>query len=127
MPGMRCAIGNCSNTFTKFSPHQTNYISFHRFPKDDKLRKSWIKACYRKDNFNPNSSFVFSKHFTDDFEINFMPQLLNTNPRRRLKQTGKQTGFYSFHLHTNNILFSNSNKKFKNCGANSNQPSSEIV
>lgn len=98
MPGMRCAVGTCNNSFRKFSPQDTNYISFHRFPKDEKLRKVWIKACFRKDNFNPDSSYICNIHFEEnDFELNFKPQLLNTTPRRRLKQRGKvRTNQYIF-------------------------------
>jgi len=46
-----------------------NGISFHRFPKDEKLRRLWIRATKRKKFFPCPSSVLCSTHFKkEDFK-----------------------------------------------------------
>jgi len=57
----QCAVFGCSS-------HE-NTLMYHGFPDlatDLRRRKIWIAACTRKDGFNPNKSYVCSKHFTED-------------------------------------------------------------
>ncbi|KAL0841851.1 hypothetical protein ABMA28_014090 [Loxostege sticticalis] len=60
-----CAILSCrkrSNCHTKTK----GGVSFHRFPKDPKLRKIWMDATGREDWISTKSSCICSLHFTED-------------------------------------------------------------
>lgn len=88
--GCRCAIAACSSQQTKTKNDTGQNLSFFRFPKDLKIRKEWIRRCYRKDKFNPDTSRICKLHFKDnDFEINFKSQLLNMPDKPILKSEGK--------------------------------------
>lgn len=94
MPGMRCAVSTCGNSFKKIESSGVEelkeHISFHRFPKDPILRKIWVKKCSREDKWNPDTSYICSTHFESGyFEHNFKAEFLNIIPKRRLKPTGK--------------------------------------
>lgn len=54
----KCCVPSCSETGT------------HKFPKDEKIRKQWIKAI-RRGKFQPTpSSRLCRKHFVEnDYEI----------------------------------------------------------
>ena len=57
----KCAVFGC--------PSHENTVLYHGFPDlftDLRRRKIWIAACTRKDGFNPNKSYICSKHFTED-------------------------------------------------------------
>lgn len=48
-----------------------------RFPKDLECKKKWILKCRRGDNWNPNSSFICSDHFTaEDYVRDLKAELL---------------------------------------------------
>ncbi len=54
-----CVAVGCSN---RKEPGSS--ISFYRFPRDSELRRKWIKAVKRKDNWMPNDgSRLCSQHF----------------------------------------------------------------
>ena len=74
-----CAVACCK---TPFPPG----VSFHRIPRNPKLRKAWMAACKRKFTFNPETSFVCSQHFKEeDIERDLKSELLNHEKRRKIK------------------------------------------
>ncbi|KAJ8914937.1 hypothetical protein NQ315_016091 [Exocentrus adspersus] len=79
MPGTRCGIYGCNNTY-KTNTNGVKY-NFHRMPKakdlvSDTIRKQWIIRCKRKDTFNADNIFICSAHFTkNDFERDFQNEL----------------------------------------------------
>jgi len=81
MPG--CAVAGCSNWHGKASCTD-EALSFHRFPKDEALRKVWINRCCRKDEFNVDCTRICSKHFDDDCFIRDMRNELLGQPSRRI-------------------------------------------
>ncbi|XP_044749195.1 THAP domain-containing protein 2-like isoform X2 [Coccinella septempunctata] len=61
-----CAAINCTKRFKK-----GENIKFHKFPKDEVLRKKWLLAVRRKDFIPKDSSLICSKHFVEeDYYIN---------------------------------------------------------
>lgn len=55
----RCYAPGCSN-----KPSETSNISYHKFPKDEAVRSSWIKAIGRPADWSPPSkATVCSRHF----------------------------------------------------------------
>lgn len=88
MPGTRCAVGICTNSYEKSKQHGLN-ISFHHFPKVEKIRSIWIKCCNRKDMWNTKTSTICSVHFKqEDFNVDFRTQLMNIKTKRKLKPSG---------------------------------------
>lgn len=80
MPG--CAVANCKN----FSEKTDSTVSYHSFPKDIKLCKSWKFACVRKDKFNTKTVRVCSAHFApEDFVRDLQAELTGQERRRYLK------------------------------------------
>jgi hypothetical protein len=76
-PNKRCAVAVCP------SPAD---VSYHRFPKDPKLRKVWTQCCKRDDPFNEDKSFICGNHFLlEDFERDLKHELLNQPLRKVLK------------------------------------------
>jgi hypothetical protein len=76
-PNKRCAVAVCP------SPAD---VSYHRFPKDQKLRKVWTQCCKRDDPFNEDKSFICGNHFLlEDFERDLKNELLNKPLRKVLK------------------------------------------
>ena len=59
-----CAIVSCKNWQRSKTTTKDSSIFYHRFPKDDGLRKTRIMRC-RKDTFNVESARVCSEHFED--------------------------------------------------------------
>lgn len=88
MPGgNRCSVAICKSHSTAVKSAGEKII-FHVFPKDPIIRKQWIKKCYRKDKWNPNTGRICSKHFTiDDFEDAMHAKLMNSTPKK-IKKTG---------------------------------------
>ncbi|XP_018577555.1 THAP domain-containing protein 6 [Anoplophora glabripennis] len=83
MTGAYCSVKGCK----KYAPQIRNEdISFHNFPKDDNLKQQWIDFCQRGKNWIPKQySKICSRHFnTEDFEANYMWELLNISTKRRL-------------------------------------------
>ncbi len=73
-----CAVAVCK------SP---SGVSYHRFPKDPKLRKVWVLACKRKDYFNEDTARVCENHFlASDFERDLKNELLNLQTKKILKK-----------------------------------------
>ncbi|CAH0404372.1 unnamed protein product [Chilo suppressalis] len=73
-----CAIVNCKNsTNTARAGRDKGNISFHRFPRDPKVKDKWIEATGNKDWFPTKHSRICSIHFNEyDFT--------ETNKFRRL-------------------------------------------
>ncbi|XP_067215954.1 uncharacterized protein [Linepithema humile] len=65
----QCAVDTCRN-----SHRQTRYqaVHYHRFPKPEKVRDLWVRACGRVSQrngdtpFNINTARVCSRHFPDE-------------------------------------------------------------
>lgn len=88
MPGSCCAVAVCSNN-SKLTKIKKLNVSYHRFPRNNALRKAWTNACRRKDIWNPSTSFICSVHFSKEcFETNLMNELMGEKCNRRLKSTG---------------------------------------
>ena len=78
-----CAVASCNNTWSEAA---SGVVSFHRFPKDSILCRTWIMRCRREDTFNVKAARICSCHFTDDcFERDLQSELMGTKPRRVLK------------------------------------------
>ena len=79
-----CSAYNCQKRDTE--DIRSRGITFHKFPKDESRRKSWIAAT-RRDGFKPNDkSAICSEHFTEgDFLTNTI--------RRTLSKTAAPTVF----------------------------------
>jgi hypothetical protein len=75
-----CAVAICSNP-------KDDSILYHRFPKNKELRKKWIVACKREDQFNPSTSTVCSNHFLPtDYERDLRNELLGLPVKKRLRK-----------------------------------------
>lgn len=87
MPGNRCSVAVCSNSFYKTKGLEgSSSISYFRIPSDPRLRKIWVEACKRKDDWNPNNGFICSIHFDEeDFERNLMAEMNFAKKKRKLK------------------------------------------
>ena len=73
-----CAVAVCNSR---------SGVSYHRFPKDPKLRKVWVLACKRKDHFNEDKARVCENHFlSSDFERDLKNELLNLPTKKILKK-----------------------------------------
>jgi len=77
-----CAVVGCTS-------HSRNAkelgISFHRFPKEESLRKQWISVCGLKQEAQPNSR-VCSNHFEEkDFQQDLKAQILRLSRKAVLK------------------------------------------
>lgn len=80
-----CAAADCKN---KSDNSSKLGISFHIFPKEPSLCKTWIHFCKRLDSFNTQTARLCSEHFkADDFERDLRAELLNI-PKRSLLKTG---------------------------------------
>jgi hypothetical protein len=88
MPGTRCAVYGCNNTYIK-QKEIAEKFSCHRFPKardlvSQTIRKEWTVRCKREDEdkLNPDTSYICSVHFTEnDYErdlqneVSFIPNI----------------------------------------------------
>ena len=80
-----CAVALCP------SPKNSS-VSYHRFPKEKELRKKWIIACKRDDQFNPSTGNVCSEHFLpSDFQHDLRGELLGLPLKRRLNENAVPT------------------------------------
>ncbi|XP_069676208.1 zinc finger protein 436-like isoform X1 [Periplaneta americana] len=88
MPGMRCAVAVCNNSYLKTrSLKGDSAVSYFRIPKDEWLRKIWIEKCKRKDKWKPDTSYVCSDHFKmEDFERNLRAELMGSKQNKFLKK-----------------------------------------
>lgn len=88
MPGTRCTVAVCNNSFEKTKRAGMN-IMYHQFPKNGALRNTWIERCRRAGKWNPDSCHICSIHFTeDDYQGGISSDTLNGQVKRRLKGTG---------------------------------------
>ena len=63
-PGKHCVVMFCNNT-------NDNEVSLHQFPKNEKVRQTWIEFVRKRDlkSWTPGSGHVCSNHFEEkDFE-----------------------------------------------------------
>ncbi|XP_023316341.1 uncharacterized protein LOC106647986 [Trichogramma pretiosum] len=89
MPGLRCTVAVCNNSYEKTKKAGMN-IRYHTFPKKQPLKNIWIQKCRRAGRWNPNSCHVCSIHFTDDdYKPSVQSELLNSPSvgKKRLKPT----------------------------------------
>lgn len=65
----QCAVDTCRNSHRQT---RNQAVHYHRFPKPDKVRESWVRACGRVSQrngdtpFNINTARVCSRHFPDE-------------------------------------------------------------
>ncbi|XP_060859558.1 THAP domain-containing protein 1-like [Metopolophium dirhodum] len=83
--GSSCAVATCKHYASK-TKEQGFDISFHRFPiKNVEIYNMWVHKCRRGDKWNPKTSLVCSKHFTQDsFVRDLNAELLGYTPKVRL-------------------------------------------
>lgn len=60
-----CSVAKC-NTYNR-KTKGTN-VSYHKFPKNEELRKTWINACKREDKFNVTNGKYY-KNFIGIFVL----------------------------------------------------------
>lgn len=86
MPGTRCNIATCNNSLVA-TRKLNQQISYHTFPKDEKVRDAWIQKCKRDGKWNYKSCFVCSIHFKEtDYERDLQTELLGICKRKLLKK-----------------------------------------
>lgn len=95
MPGKRCAVSTCKNYHHKIKDCG-RIASYHDFPKDPKVRQSWIKFCQKTDQkFNPSTASMCSDHFLDTVIIrDLQNELMNLPVKRILNQGGKNVSHF---------------------------------
>jgi len=59
--------------------HCVCLYSAYRFPKDLKLQKFWAKKCEINGKWNPQSSYICSKHFSPNDFVKDMKAKLSGN------------------------------------------------
>ncbi|KAJ8720418.1 hypothetical protein PYW07_012461 [Mythimna separata] len=60
-----CAVRVCGNRSSEAN-FKTCGVTYHRFPRDPKLKEKWINACGRKDQWFPTQHGVIcSSHFEE--------------------------------------------------------------
>ncbi|KAF0759845.1 Transposable element P transposase, partial [Aphis craccivora] len=84
---LSCAVASCEEHSGNAIQEGYN-VSFHKFPKDLKLQKFWAKKCEINGKWNPQSSYICSKHFSpNDFVKDMKAKLSGYVPsHRHLKQ-----------------------------------------
>src|SRR6218665_1024941 len=85
MPG-NCAVATCKNTWRT---EAAKGLSFHRFPRDERLAKLWLSRCCRKDPVNVKTACICSEHFeAGQFMRDFRSELMGdaVKPRHILKE-----------------------------------------
>ncbi|KAL4112260.1 hypothetical protein QTP88_016081 [Uroleucon formosanum] len=80
-----CVVATCKHYASKTKEEGFD-ISFHRFPiKNIEICNMWVHKCRRGDKWNPKTSLIYSKHFTQDsFVRNLKAELLGYTPKVRL-------------------------------------------
>lgn len=67
-----CAVGGCTSSYK-----QKGGIIFHSFPRDESLRRKWVRLC-NLENINPVFARVCSRHFHEnDYKRNLKYELLD--------------------------------------------------
>ena len=54
-----CVVYGCASNYTK-----KGKLTYHRFPKNDEVRRIWSHFCKRKDVVNGDNALICSLHFT---------------------------------------------------------------
>ena len=78
---MSCSVFNCKNYFRKTSKVNPP-IKYYRFPKDENLRKIWLKHTRRAQDVNSNNGRICSVHFTDE---DYSNEIINGESVKTLK------------------------------------------
>ena len=82
-----CAIAGCLNWRGKSQTDSSDVIlSFHRFPKDEVLCKTWVNRCCRQDLVNPKTALICSVHFEESCFVRDLRNELLGLPTRRILQ-----------------------------------------
>lgn len=63
-----CAVAGCVNS-NRYCKNST--ITFHRFPSDEAIRKTWLHACKRADSFSLENARVCSDHFDNSEDTEY--------------------------------------------------------
>lgn len=58
---LKCAVPSCENY-----QHKTQDVTYHRFPKDVKLRRKWTTFCGLSEKFKIGDHRICSDHFEAD-------------------------------------------------------------
>uniref|UniRef100_A0A6M2DLB3 Putative thap domain protein n=1 Tax=Xenopsylla cheopis TaxID=163159 RepID=A0A6M2DLB3_XENCH len=87
MGGSKCKVFSCKNNQQKTRGDPLEHISYHRFPKDPKLKQEWIKRVCKNININDKTVYyVCSDHFSsEDYEKDLKSELLKMPSRPKLK------------------------------------------
>lgn len=86
MPGY-CKVATCLNATGNPSIRLEQGITFHRFPKNPKLKKLWILRCGQK-KITAESARVCSEHFLkEDYIDDMQNRLLGLPEKKWLKST----------------------------------------
>ncbi|XP_039765532.1 uncharacterized protein LOC120637666 isoform X2 [Pararge aegeria] len=63
----KCSIENCSSSLTRL---EDKGVTYHKFPKDTKIRKIWLSVTHLTSNNKESPTYVCSRHFCKrDFKI----------------------------------------------------------
>lgn len=112
MPGTRCAVKSCPNTYHKTKvPHsgiKGVQIKYHAFPKNPNYSKLWIQRCNEEKPINEKYARICSDHFLDeDYERDLKGELLG----QKLVKVLKKDAVPSIWLHINENQNTSSEKK----------------
>ncbi|XP_044184354.1 uncharacterized protein LOC122964679 [Acropora millepora] len=78
---VHCCVPECTNHSAK-----TKLVSYHKIPKDSKLKKTWISRLRRDNLPTLENCYVCSDHFQSEcFQTDLREQLTGERGRRRLK------------------------------------------
>lgn len=81
MPGKGCCVITCNNYIYKTKQSEDKKtIIYHRFPKDENVRKQWMFLSGKEGIWNPNNACICSEHFSEnDYERDLKAELLNVS------------------------------------------------
>ncbi|XP_003424159.1 uncharacterized protein LOC100678957 [Nasonia vitripennis] len=87
MPGTRCTVAVCNNSYDKTKRAGMNII-YHKFPNNQPYRDIWIRSCRRAGKWNPASCHICSIHFTEN-DYKQVPYFVRNvcRTKKRLKPT----------------------------------------
>lgn len=105
MPGgVVCSVAICKNN-SKKALESGQKLSFFYFPKDPKIRKEWVRKCYRKDVWDVTNKRICGKHFKlEDFEDKMQAKVMNREPKQ-LKKSGKYEALFDLFLYLTYVDF----------------------
>lgn len=86
MPGLRCTVAVCKNSWEK-GQKDGKKVKFFCFPKDSELRQQWVDFCQRGGKWKPDFGRICEDHFKEiDFERDLSNELLGLPTRKLLKK-----------------------------------------